>query len=164
MSDYDSKPDTIEHIRTVRTILMRVIQELTRRADEHDRTKLEDPEKAYFDEYTPKLEQCTYGSEEYKEYLDELDNALQHHYAEYRHHPEHHDNGIQDMHLVDLLEMLVDWRAATERHADGDIRESIEHNADRFGYGEELEQILHNTADFIEDIFVEGYSRREDDE
>lgn len=149
---YDSKADTLKHIETVRSLLSRVIIELSVRAREHDASKLEDPEKAVFDEYTPKLRETTYGSEEYETYLEEMQVALDHHYAHNRHHPEHFDGGIGDMHLLDLIEMLVDWKAATLRHEDGDLHESIEKNADRFGYGDELKAILHHTADWVEKI------------
>jgi hypothetical protein len=47
--------------------------------------------------------------------------------------------------LLDLVEMFCDWKAATERHADGSIEKSIEHNRVRFALGEQLTQILINT-------------------
>lgn len=149
----DSRPDTIEHIRRVRTLLLRVGRELMRRAEDHDNTKLEDPEKPLFDEYSPKLADTEYGSEEYYEYVEGLQEALDHHYEEYRHHPEHFEDGIEAMHLLDLLEMIVDWKAATERHDDDHgLLESIEENAERFGYGEELQKIFENTSAFLENI------------
>lgn len=66
------------------------------------------------------------------------------------HHPEFYENGICGMNLLDLVEMLCDWKAATLRHNDGDIRRSIEINQKRFGYSDELKQILLNTLQFIE--------------
>jgi hypothetical protein len=75
-----------------------------------------------------------------------MGEALQHHYEVNRHHPEHFPNGIDDMNLLDVIEMLADWKAATLRHADGDLDRSITQNAERFGYGAQLEGILRNTA------------------
>lgn len=150
---YDSRLDTIEHIRKVRTLLIRLGGMLLERADNHDRAKLQPPEKEIYDEYTPKLADTEYGSDEYNQYLEEMDRALKHHYETYRHHPEHFEEGVHEMHLLDLLEMMVDWTAATERHDDGgDIYDSIEHNAERFEYGDELQVILENTADLLDDI------------
>lgn len=60
------------------------------------------------------------------------------------------DRGILGMSLLDLTEMLCDWKAATMRHNDGDIRKSIEINQKRFGYSDELKQILLNTLPAIE--------------
>ena len=53
------------------------------------------------------------------------------------------------MNLVDLIEMICDWKAASERHADGDIYKSIEINQKRFGYSDELKQILKNTIEIL---------------
>lgn len=58
--------------------------------------------------------------------------------------------GIRGMSLLDVLEMLCDWKAATLRHKDGDILRSIEHNQKRFGYSDDLKQILLNTLPLIE--------------
>lgn len=144
---YDSRPDTLEHIATVRRFLGEVITDLSRRATAHDASKLEEPELSVFNEYTPKLRDSTYGSDEYKSFLEGMGEGLRHHYAANDHHPEHHPNGIQSMTLVQLVEMLADWKAATLRHADGELARSIQQNAKRFGYGDELEGILLNTAE-----------------
>lgn len=119
------------------------------RAGEHDMSKLSSPEIEIFVEYTPKLAGSTYGSEEYKRFLTEMKPALDHHYAVNRHHPEHFDNGVNDMNLLDLLEMLCDWKAATMRHNDGDIVKSIEYNKDRFGLSDQLTQILMNSVNLL---------------
>lgn len=127
-----------------------MVLELEYRGKVHDLSKLEDPEKAIFDEFTPKLKGCTYGSDEYKEFLKEMSVALDHHYKTNRHHPEHFENGISGMDLIDLLEMLADWKGASERHADGDIIKSIEINSNRFGLSDQLAQIFINTLKYFE--------------
>jgi hypothetical protein len=147
---YDSRPDTHEHIAQVRGLVLGVAADLTERAHRHDRSKLESPEVEVFDRVTPELAELTYGSEEYKASLASMGVALQHHYAVNDHHPEHFDGGIAEMDLIQLTEMLCDWIAATRRHADGDIRRSIDQNAERFGYGEEIRRLLHNTVDALE--------------
>ena len=147
MADYDSRPDTREHIETVRGFMRAVIGELQDRAERHDASKLEEPEVSVFNEYTPKLKDSTYGSAEYKTFLEGMGEGLRHHYAANDHHPEHFENGIADMDLVQLTEMLCDWKAATMRHADGDLGRSIEQNAGRFGYGDEIKRLLRNTAE-----------------
>jgi hypothetical protein len=143
---YDSKEDTLKHVEMVRKYAGRLQNALFEAALKHDKSKTEEPEKAIFDEYTPKLKESTYGSDEYKTYLKEMGVALQHHYACNRHHPEHFKNGIQGMTLIDLCEMLSDWKAATLRHNDGNILKSIDINQKRFGYSDELKQILLNTV------------------
>ena len=146
-TDYDSRSDTLAHIATVRLFLGEAIADLQERAIAHDFSKLDDPEKAVFDEYTPKLRDSTYGSDEYKRFLAGMGEGLAHHYEVNDHHPEHFNGGIADMDLIQLIEMLADWKAATLRHADGDLDRSISQNAERFGYGPELERILRHTAE-----------------
>jgi hypothetical protein len=146
---YDSEVDTLKHIKRVSQLLTESANELIRRANCHDESKLKEPEKSLFDKMTPKLAACTYGSEQYKGYLKELKVALDHHYANNSHHPEHYPDGVNGMNLFDLLEMFFDWKAAAERHNDGDIRKSIDINHDRFSMSDQLAQIFHNTAIYL---------------
>jgi hypothetical protein len=143
---YDSKIDTLLHIKRVAELLTEASTELIKRANVHDNSKLESPEKELFDEYTPKLKTSTYGSDEYKEFLKGLGVALTHHYENNSHHPEHYENGVNGFDLFDLVEMFFDWKAATERHADGDIYKSIEINKKRFEMSDQLCDIFRNTA------------------
>ena len=50
------------------------------------------------------------------------------------------------MNLFDLIEMLVDWKAASERHNNGNIRKSIEINGNRFNMSPQLIRIFENTV------------------
>lgn len=147
---YDSKKSTLEHINNVDANLQIMIQQLIVRSANHDQSKLLNPEKPIFDLVTDKLKHSTYGSDEYKERLKEMKPALDHHYANNRHHPEHFENGIDGMNLIDLIEMFCDWKAATLRHADGDIIKSIEINAKRFNISPQLKQILQNTVSLLD--------------
>jgi len=145
----ESKFKTMRHIETVRNYIGTVIRELIYRQEQHDQTKLQPPEVDIFEVYTPKLRDCVYGSDEYKQFLAEMKPAIDHHNESNRHHPEHYSNSIQGMNLIDLLEMLCDWKAATLRHNTGDIFKSLEINQKRFGFSDELKRILKNT---VEDI------------
>jgi hypothetical protein len=142
---YDSAADTLRHIRRVNALLLDLATKLLERAAAHDESKLEAPEKAMFDEFTPLLRTLTYGSPEYDAARAAMGEALRHHYAHNSHHPEHYAAGINGMSLLDLVEMLVDWKAAGERHADGDMAKSLEINRSRFGEAD-LWLILQNTA------------------
>ncbi len=50
------------------------------------------------------------------------------------------------MTLVDLIEMLADWRAATKRNKNGNIRKSIDINAEKYGISPQLKKIFENTV------------------
>lgn len=137
---------TMEHIRNVVSLLNHISFLLKERGYAHDTSKMKDPEFKAFLKYTPKLWGTTFGSDEYFKYIEEMKPALQHHYSVNRHHPEHFENGVSGMNLVDLIEMFCDWLAATKRHKDGNIFKSIETNGRRFNMGEQLKQIFINTA------------------
>jgi hypothetical protein len=144
---------TWRHINTVMRIITRMKDVLTDRMFSHDRSKLGAPEVQTFTKYTPKLKASTYGSDEYKQYLKEMKPALDNHYANNRHHPEHFGpDGVLKMNLVDVMEMFCDWKAASLRHADGNLARSIEINAKRFGLSDQLVQILNNSIVLVDDI------------
>ena len=145
-AEYDSTADTLKHALRVGELMMQIIAELGERSVSHDRSKTEPPELDVYNEYTPKLEHSTYGSDEYRGFLVGMGEGLAHHYQHNRHHPEHFARGVAGMTLVDLIEMLADWKAATERHANGDLGRSLTVQAERFDISDQLQSILLNTA------------------
>ena len=150
MIKYSSKDDTWKHIHRVTYLLLRIQTEISKRIITHDRSKLKEPELSFFDKYTPFLRTTTYGSNEHSKFLEKLKPALDLHYAIHRHHPQFHKNGIDDMNLVDIIEMVCDWKAASERHNDGDPIESLKISKKRFGISPQLEAILYNTIKLLE--------------
>lgn len=159
---------TAQHIRTVGLYLAGAIQNLTRRAVIHDQSKWSPEEWPAFEDSTPKLAGLTYGSEEYKAALRAIKPALEHHYKANSHHPEHFESlcaqcgntesdpcicggprlpgGVNQMSLFDVIEMLCDWKAASERHNNGSIVASIKHNTERFNLSPQIVALLENTA------------------
>lgn len=144
--ELETTAQTWQHIDVVRKLLRIVAVDLLERGETHDRSKLARAEVDTFTKFTPKLKTCTYGSDEYKGYLAEMRTALEHHYAHNRHHPEFFSQGLEGMNLVDILEAFCDWWASSRRHADGDIRRSIEINQVRFGMPDALAKIFLNTV------------------
>lgn len=138
--------ETLKHVNEVRANIWTMIKELDRRAQVHDASKFEEPERSVFATNTPKLANTEYGSEEYTKLLEEVKPAIDHHYSKNTHHPEHWPNGIDDMDLLDLVEMLVDWIAATKRNKNGNVHKSIEHNQGRFNMSPQLTSIFKNTV------------------
>ena len=151
MTIAECQVETMKHIAKVQSFIRIITDKLTKRGVMHDACKLEPPEVEIFAEYTPKLASTEYGTEEYKSYLSEMNVALQHHYANCRHHPEHFEKGIDDMNLVDIVEMLCDWKAASLRQHDGNLLKSIEINAKRFGYDDQLKHIFLNTVKLLDE-------------
>ncbi len=81
--------ETLKHIELVMQLLGSMQNEIFKRMFSHDRSKLESPEMEMFEQFTDRLRGMTYGSEEYKQCLEEMkQSALLHHYENNRHHPE----------------------------------------------------------------------------
>lgn len=137
---------TVDHTKRVAALLADVMHNIAIRAAQHDRSKFTPEEWPLFVDATAKLKGLTYGSDEYRQALAELKPSLDHHYANNSHHPEHYAQGVEGMDLIDLIEMLADWKAATERHANGSLSKSLEINRSRFHIGPQLEVVLRNTA------------------
>jgi len=144
---YDSTADTLKHIDEVRNRIKIIIQCLKDRATVHDASKLEGPEKEAFDQISHMMVGVEYGSDEYRETLRKFQPAIKHHQINNSHHPEAHDNGFADMDLIDTIELLCDWKSATLRNANGDIRKSLEINAKRFDMPDAIVGLLKNTID-----------------
>ena len=140
---------TFWHKIQVFRFLWRTMIKLFKRAIVHDLSKFGPEEAPYFAKAIG-LKNLEYGSPEYKKMLKEtLKPALDHHYSNNSHHPEYHKNGINDMSLLDQLEMLCDWKAATLRTKDGDIKKSLDFNQGRFGYSEDTKK---KYIEFLKDI------------
>lgn len=137
--------ETLKHIHTVREGLYAIILELEERIKLHDLSKLQSPEQEIFGKYHELLAQTDYNSEDYTQLLEKVKPAIDHHYSKNRHHPEYHANGVNDMNLVDIMEMLVDWKSSSDRNKNGNLRISIDKNAERFNISPQLKQILINT-------------------
>ncbi len=170
MTRDDVMRETEKHVRRVGVLMLEVISKLQRRAVVHDSSKFSPEEFDAFAAETPALRGLTYGSDEYKAALARLGPALDHHYKANDHHPEHFGTttcdqcgqdeskpctcggtrtrrgDIHRMDLIQLLEMLCDWQAATERHANGSLPKSIVQNAKRFGYDDRMAVLLCKTA------------------
>lgn len=149
--------ETIKHKAQVMRFLLMVCWNLIKRGLMHDLSKFKREEAHRFSVTVPRLSETTYGSEEYEELRAFLDKALEHHYENNSHHPEYWGGGIEDMPLLDLIEMLCDWKAATLRHDDGSILRSIKVNADRFEYDARWAERF---QEFVVDI---GAARDHDD-
>ena len=151
MSSYDKcKADTEEHIKNVAHNLNFISTYLKSRGRDHDRSKLFSPEIDIFANVGKETTDLKYGTPEYQDSLDRLKPALNNHYAKNRHHPEHFPNGIKGMNLIDIVEMLADWKASCMRYKEGNILTSIENNVKRFNISDDLACILKNTAELFE--------------
>lgn len=146
----DSTVTTQTHVRKVRDNIGRVVSDLIARGEVHDSTKYRDPEKVLLDamEFVNTNEgPAPYGTDEYRRRTAMLKPMLKHHYEHNTHHPEHYPNGVMDMSLMDIVEMLCDWQAASVRNKDPMM--DITHSCVRFCIDDQMKRIFMNTADLM---------------
>ena len=129
-------------------LMTKLSQEVMQRGNEHDASKFGPEELPQYVATADEFEKYPYGSDGYNKAKESLGPAIIHHFKNNRHHPEHFDNGIAGMDLVDLLEMLVDWKSATLNNPKnpGNLAKSISVAEDKYKISPDLSQILYNTA------------------
>lgn len=138
---------TANHIRDVGHNMRLIVDAMLRRAIDHDLSKFSPEEWPAFEKATPQLASLVYGSDGYKAALRDLGPALRHHQENNPHHPEYYAASVAGMTLLDMLEMLADWRAAQLRHnPPGTFEASFAHNVPRFKISPEVEGILRRTV------------------
>ena len=139
---------TTKHKLQIIRYMTNVCCKLMKRAIMHDVSKFSEEEAPHF-AAAGQTKDIQYDSPEYKESLKKLESALRHHYEKNSHHPQHFKNGFPEMQPLDVIEMLVDWKASTTRYKSGDVRDSIEINKKRFKYSE---QVRKNFEKFYREI------------
>lgn len=111
----------------------------------HDVSKMRPKEICGFMKIIGDLQGLEYGSDEYNENLKKLNGALRAHYEKNKHHPEHFKDGVYDMELLDLVEMICDWKAASRRCKNSDVKENVNINKDRFKLEGQLTCVIRNS-------------------
>lgn len=146
----------IIHRYYVNFFLSKIVQEIFLRAHLHDVSK-------YSDNEFPGFKGAIYyvrgpwGRENIPNIVKEkLRSSIEEHHKVNDHHPEFHPAGMEDMDLIQLLEMAVDWRAAMIRHGNHDIDENIQIGKERFGYPDFFAKILANTLKKIQKYELEA--------
>ena len=142
--------ETLIHIHKVQRLLSVCICKLQERLIVHDRSKIFSDELEHFANLETDIREIEFGTDQYSKQLGMLDTALEHHYRENRHHPEHFVDGINGMNLIDILEMTVDWIAAAERSKNGNVLRSLPFEKERFGIDDQLYRIIKNTILYLD--------------
>lgn len=140
-----------DHRRHVDRGLRDIATELVVRANMHDRSKMEPEEREIYKRVTPEFANVQYGTPEYEAVKAKLGPALDHHYQHNDHHPEHFENGIAQMDLMQLAEMTVDRYAAWKRNPTISLMESLEIMRKQYGVQSQLFAIIVNTTLWLQE-------------
>jgi hypothetical protein len=139
------------HKSKVKRLVDTIIADLSLRGIVHDNSKFDKDELLLNIKYGKKSMACKFGSKKYLYYREKSKRASESHYKKKknRHHPEHFKDGINGMTLVDIMEMVLDWRAATENHrVPTSLNVSIEMARKKYSIDDQLVKIIYNTAKY----------------
>lgn len=142
--------DFEKHRDGVNDNIYKCLNDLSSRAEVHDFSKLAEEELPGYAWATKKLKDLPYGSPERTEVMDGFKESVVIHYKNNDHHPEHFENGVNDMNLIQILEMVCDWKSAAECRG-GDIEKTAIQNKDRFKIDDQLWAVIMNTLKFLKE-------------
>ena len=144
MEQIDTEEYIKGHISRVRKHINIFVQLLLKRAINHDKSKLEEPELSWWKEMD-KEPRYPYGSEEYKQKIKRWDKVFKHHYKYNRHHPEHYEYGVSEMTLVDIVEMMCDWLGYKDTITISEALKVCDEQMRRYNIPDGIRQIIFNT-------------------
>lgn len=143
-----------KHRKQVGSYLKSIIENIGDRAHAHDISKFMEDELngfSYFERMDPSLK---YGSPEYKEAFKKIEHHVREaiilHHSRNDHHPEYHNN-VQDMNFLQIIEMVCDWKAASETYSDsGSFMRSVEIGMGKYDFSDPQIWLINQVADFLE--------------
>jgi hypothetical protein len=126
---------------------MQFVSDLQERAMVHDDSKFGADEFPIYASMMDEFAANPFGTTGYFRAKDAIKDATARHFKANRHHPEHFENGVDGMTLVDILEMLADWKAATLNHPEkpGCMIRSLDYGVKKYHISPQLATILLNT-------------------
>ncbi len=137
---------TLNHKFFVFFYIFRFCIKLILRATFHDFSKFGLYEGSSYGKHLPEFKKVKYGTPEYDDILRRFQEAINHHYALNRHHPEHFKDGYLGMNLLDIVEMFFDWKAASRKKiGTGSLEKSLSINGKRFKMSDDIIRIMDNS-------------------
>jgi len=137
--------DLMMHISEVRRNLALIQSNLEGRGIVHDLSKLTEIEFDAFVSTRPEFEKANFGTPEYQECVDAIRPAIDHHHFNNRHHTQFFTNGFADMNLLDILEMLADWQAASRRSPNLTFKDSLPRAFKQYSIPENMQKHILST-------------------
>lgn len=147
MSEAKARQVINDHRGRVFQYMSEISKDVMRRGNIHDESKLGPEEFPYHVKEIEEFGKHMFGTPGYDAAKKRLGPAIKHHFLLNRHHPEHFVAEIDGMNLVDLMEMLCDWKSATLNHPEspGDMKRSLKLAVERYNISPQLAAILYNT-------------------
>ncbi len=139
----------LNHKQEVKEKMLFLAKEIIKHAEQHDDSKLREPELNWLIEMDKENEKIKYGTPEYFEKQKRWEKFFKHHYKKNRHHPDHFENmGVYGMTIVDLVEMMCDIVSYCKELHVSEVVKIIDEQKKRFGIDDNISQILINTLNY----------------
>lgn len=144
----------IRHRDMVRLNVKKLTDELSTRALAHDLSKLMVDEIDGFVKINKAARENAYGSPEYEASFraaKEPGGCIALHFSRNSHHPEFHGHE-RDMGFLDLIEMVLDWKAASDTYGQNTLRGGLAVHRRRFEFEPEQWWLIEQVVDWIEPL------------
>lgn len=122
------------------------------RAREHDQTKLRFDEFEGFARINKVARNHAFGTPEYDASMEEAKKpggCIHLHFSRNAHHPEFHDSE-KDMGLLDLMEMVMDWKAASMTYGTNTLAESLPIQLERHDFDPWQVRVIHEMVKLLD--------------
>ena len=142
----------MRHRDAVRLNVQRLTQELERRAVAHDLSKLSTDEVEGFVEINRNARENPFGTAAYevgKRKAMEPGGCIALHFSRNSHPPEYHETAA-DMGFLDIIEMVLDWKAAADTYGTNTLRDGVPHHYAQQEFTPEQKWLIESVVDWIE--------------
>ena len=151
ISDEIKTLNTIQqHRETVETLLTILAQDFAIRGRVHDRSKLKSDEFDGYIHINRAARKHAFDSPELREVKRNHIAAIDHHYARNSHHPEYHKD-IRDMGFMDIIEMVIDWKAASITYGNQTLREGLSTMRERHDFSDAQWWLIDQVVEWLEE-------------
>jgi len=138
----------IRHRGYINASLEALACELRARGHLHDQSKLEPNELEGFIEINRVAREHGPGTPEYEAVLRDADCIVEH-FSKNSHHPEHHA-ATSDMGWLDIIEMVLDWKAAADTYGQRTLRGSLDYQRKRHDFSDSQWWLIMQVVDWVE--------------
>ena len=140
----------IRHQKHVETNCESLAGEIRGRGIIHDQSKMSPDELSGFVEIHQIARKHALGTPEYEAAMRSAD-CIKRHFSHNSHHPEHHAS-TSDMGWLDIIEMVLDWKAAADTYGLTPFRDGLAYQRERHGFTAEQWWLITQVAEWIDPL------------
>ncbi|MFA5054163.1 MAG: DUF5662 family protein [Parcubacteria group bacterium] len=129
------------------SLARKLISDISKRAENHDASRMCEPEFEEAARLAKTAAQFGIDSEEYRE-ARANSQSIRKHWQVNTHHPEHFSD-LGQMGWLDIIEMVLDWSAAVDTYGLSTFAESVERNLRAYPFSEGQTWLIRQVAEWV---------------